>query len=697
MDATGAEPGAAPDGEPGRTSTLAPPGPAPAAPGNGHADPTRSGAGAPSASRRLHPAAVLGLAFAAYLALSVVLWWQVWSTDPTSTTACGCGDTSLFLWFLEWPAYAIQHGHDLFYSTALFHPAGIDVLANTSVLAIGVPLAPIAWLWGPVAALNVASTLTPAFAALSMCWLLHRWTAWAPAAFVGGLVFGFSPFVVTNLAGSHLMTAALALLPLMVACLDELLVRQRHGSVAVGAGLGALFAVQFFVGTEILAMVVVMGVVAVVLVAGYAAVAHRDVLVARAPHAARGLGMAAVTAVVLLAYPVWVALAGPAHLSGLVWPSIAPGIGGIEPSHLWHPTYLTALRHEMLVTGGYQGPALPTGTFLGVGLLAVLAGGLVAFRRDRRLWCFGAVGLVAVVLALGSQSYWTPWRVLARVPVLQNVIPGRLMAVVLLCAAVMLGVVLDRTRDAVRVAAERRARPGPPAQHSARGPGGVGARLAAGAVALAVAAVAIAPMASVVASNVPLTARPVVLPRWFSEVAPTLPPGQVVLAYPAPFTLEQSAEDWQAVDGMTFALVGGSGPESIPRRAGPERAGQQVIAAASFSLTGPPKATDRNVAAVRRALGGWGVTTIVVPDPAHLPRYERGTSPAVAIGLFTLATGRAPAHEADAWVWHDVGSPSARLSIDAGDFDRCTGADGGATPTLAAVPDCVLTSSRPIA
>ena len=63
-------------------------------------------------------------AFAIYLALSVVLWWNVWSTHPAGVTTCACGDASLFLWFLEWPAYAIAHGHNPFYSTALFHPDG---------------------------------------------------------------------------------------------------------------------------------------------------------------------------------------------------------------------------------------------------------------------------------------------------------------------------------------------------------------------------------------------------------------------------------------------------------------------------------------------------------------------------------------------------------------------------------------------
>ena len=98
----------------------------------------------------------------------------MWTTHPTATATCGCGDPALFMWFLEWPAYALAHGHNPFYSTAMFHPGGINLLSNTSVLAIGVPLAPVTWLFGPVATLNVAQTLAPVLSALSTFWLLRR-------------------------------------------------------------------------------------------------------------------------------------------------------------------------------------------------------------------------------------------------------------------------------------------------------------------------------------------------------------------------------------------------------------------------------------------------------------------------------------------------------------------------------------------
>jgi len=620
--------------------------------------------------RRPHQGRTLGrlaAAFAGYLVVSVALWWNVWTSHPTTVTTCGCGDTSLFTWFLEWPAYALAHGHSLFYSTALFHPGGIDLLSNTSVLAIGVPLAPVTWLFGPVATLNVASTLAPVLSALAMFWLLGRWVRWAPAAFVGGLVFGFSPFVVVSLAGAHLMSGTLVLLPLMVACLDELLVRQRRSPVKTGAVLGLLVAVQFFVSTEVLVMAVLCGAAGVVLLVVYAG-RHRE-LAARAPRAGRGLAAAAVVAVGLLAYPVWFALEGPAHLAGLVWPTLAPGTGGIDLGSLVQAPPMTALRADMLVTGGYQGPALPHGEYLGAGLIAVVVVGLVVWRRDRRLWFFGAVGVIAVVASLGVKSYWTPWRIVVHVPLVENIVTDRFAAITSLCVAVVAAVVIDRTRDSVRGAAGLIA-------------------------ALAVAAVAVVSMATALAGNFPLTTRAATLPRWYAEAGAHLPPGQVVLAYPAPFAFEQSAEGWQAVDSLDFALIGGSGPGSIPGRAGPERAGQEVVGEATFSLDGPPQPTPANVDDVRRALTGWGVTLIVVPDPSSLPRYGRGTDPAAAIGLFTLAVGRSPRFYDDAWVWSDVGSLGPPLTIPAGEFAGCTAPQRLLSPSPLAIPECVLAASH---
>ncbi len=143
-----------------------------------------AGPDAPHAPR--HAARALLLAGGAYLALAVLVWWNVWSSHPAGTTTCGCGDTSLMTWFLAWPAHAISHGLSPLFSTDLFHPGGVNLLANTAEVGLGVLLAPVTWLSGPIASLNVALTLSPALSALAMFVLLRRWVSWWPAAFVGG-------------------------------------------------------------------------------------------------------------------------------------------------------------------------------------------------------------------------------------------------------------------------------------------------------------------------------------------------------------------------------------------------------------------------------------------------------------------------------------------------------------------------------
>ena len=105
--------------------------------------------------------------------------------------------------------------------------------------------------------MNVALTLAPALSALAMYVLLRRWVSWTPAAFLGGLAYGFSPFVVTELALNQLNIAFLAVPPLVVLVLADLLVTQRRAPWRNGLALAGLVVVQFFVSTEVLVITVV--------------------------------------------------------------------------------------------------------------------------------------------------------------------------------------------------------------------------------------------------------------------------------------------------------------------------------------------------------------------------------------------------------------------------------------------------------
>ena len=564
------------------------------------------------------------LAAVAYLALALGVFWSVWSGDPTTASMCGCGDPAYSLWFMGFAAHAVGHGLSPLWTSLMWHPTGVNVLDAASQLGLGIPLSPVTGLAGPVAALNLALTLSPVLSALAMYVLVCRWVSWRPAAFVSGLLFGFSPFVLMNLAQAHLVVGMLAALPLIVACLDELVATQRRRPVPVGILLAGLVVWQFFVSTEVLAMMGLASGVGLVVVALRTALGHPNA--ERRRHALIGLGTAGAICAAVLAWPTWFALAGPAHVSGAYYPSAELSSVGTNLRWLVVPgspsAALEAFAHRV---GAYQGPVVPA-EFVGPGMLGVVLLGLVAFRRDRRLLLLAGIGLAALILSLGSGGL-RPWGLLDGLPLSANVVPMRFLVVGIGGLAAALGLVIDHV--------VRRIEP----RWGIRRP----------VIGILLGLVAIGPIAVDLAPVLPLTAEPVVVPRWFAA-AHRLGAHPVVLPIPVAFSAVQSALAWQVVPGFRFAMAGGDGPGSDPSKAGVHRRAQEALMAVSGAFPAT-KLDEASVPAVARALHDWRVTTVVLPVDRALPAYDRATEPAAAAALVTAATGRLPRVEADALVW----------------------------------------------
>lgn len=218
-------------------------------------------------------------------------------------------------------------------------------------------------------------------------------------------------------------------------------------------------------------------------------------------------------------------------------------------------------------------------------------------------------------------------------------------------------------------------------------------------IGVAVAAAALVPWASYFSAGMPLTVQAVVLPTWFAKVAPTLRGHHVVLAFPVPFASMQSAMTWQAVDKMSFSMAGGGGPSGLIARAGPEAAGQTVLG--DLSTADPsPSATvvsPVEVAAVRKALRGWRVTTVVLPDTTGLQSYDQVYQIRSIVVLITAATGRLPIRQADAWVWEGA-DKLASASIPSAALATCgSGPVAGTVTSIYRTAECVvanLTTTR---
>ena len=105
-------------------------------------------------------------------------------------------------WFLAWIPYALDHGLNIFHSNFLDYPHGVDLANTTSVPLLGLLAAPFTLSLGPVAAFNILLRLAFASSATSMFFVLRSWCR-TPAAFIGGLLYGFGPYMVVQSA-NHL-------------------------------------------------------------------------------------------------------------------------------------------------------------------------------------------------------------------------------------------------------------------------------------------------------------------------------------------------------------------------------------------------------------------------------------------------------------------------------------------------------------
>lgn len=593
------------------------------------------------------------LVIGTYSLFGVALWWRAWDGHLSTSLTCACGDAGQAVWFVAWPAYALSHGLDPFFSGALFAPHGVNLLANASSTAAGIVLAPLTLSAGPIAATTVALTLAPALSAWA-CWVAcRRMVAWRPAAAIAGLLFGFSPFVVTNLALGHVGLALLVAPPLLFTAVGRLLFGSPAHPRRLGAGIGLLLSLQLFASPEILAALAVVG---LPVTAVTAAVARRRL--ATGTDLARGLGAAVVTAVAVLAVPMWFALAGPRHLSGRIWPG-AP-VDGNALSSFVSPGAYGAHATTLLRLGGYEGLRGPPSAYLGPFVLAAAALALgFAWRRATArvlasVCAAAAVLSIGALLVLGSGhtlGVWTPWRLVATLPLLEDVIPQRLSAVVDLGVALLVGVGADAAR--ARLGGSRGSEPAR-ARRRRLNAGAAITRRAALTGGTLVAAGVVAAGSMWWTFQVPLATRTVSLPRWFSQRARALPPGAVVLSVPFPFPTDASSGPmvWQAVDGMSFLLAGGYGKapgrQGVPLAAGSESVAQRVLARLSGAAAGPlPRGSPSQVAALRRALAAWDVRDVVVTARARDPR--------LAVTILSEAIRAPPVREAGAWVWHRPG------------------------------------------
>lgn len=575
--------------------------------------------------------------------LGLVAYWPSWPGGGGRIVGCPCGDGSESAWFLSWTPHAVLHGLNPFVTTAINHPVGINLAANATMPLLGLLALPVTLTAGPAASLSLLLWVAYPLSAGAMYWVLRRWTEWAPAAFAGGLLYGFSPYMVGQ-GRLHLNLVFVPLPPLIMLAVHELVVLRRGSALRWGGLLGALVVAQYLVSTEILATTALVTLLAVAVLAA----THPRAVAPALRHAAPGAAVALVVAAAGVAYPAWELLAGPQRyrlpLAFVDQVSLrADLLGAVAPTTAaWlSPGWLTHLGGAASGSAG----VVENGTYLGVPLLLLALYLTVRFRRDRWLPYLLAMGACTYVLSLGPHLTFgghrtgvpLPFALVERIPLLELATPVRISLYTALFVAVLVALGLDHLRAAVakEPAGPGRPRPGP-------------AELVAVGLVAAVALVSLVP-------RWPVPTAGSAVPAYFTTGGvDRVPSGSTVLAYPYPVPGRSQAMLWQAAAGMRFNLlgsyslhpVGGGLASQYPTRLRPGDVQSALYALEGAGPPPPPVPRARLVGDLRQLLQAQDVAAVLVG--------RRSPGAPAAASLVAQALGAPPLRSGGVDAWYGV-------------------------------------------
>ncbi len=597
----------------------------------------------------------IGIPIAVYVTLSVIAFWPLAPWDARSMPVCNCGDYVKMGSFLEFTPWAILHSHNPFYTTYVDYPHGANYAINTTMPFVGVLMAPVSLTAGPIVAMNLVAHLAFVLSATSMFLvLLKRWVPWAPAAFAGGLLFGFSPFMTDHSYG-HPNLTFVPLIPILLLLVDEVLVRQSWSARRAGLLLGVVAAAQYGISSELLADAAILA----ALVAIGLALWRSSEVRRRARHVLQSVAWSLASFIPLTGYPIYMAVAGPGHLSGPEQPIASLDRYRADVLSAVYPTRFSffSLGHLGVVGSRFAAEnTVENAAYIGIPLLVLLAYLVIRYRRDPVIVVSTSVVALTYLISMGvvlnfdgqDTGIWLPFRVFAHLPLLDSLIAIRwfLFGYLFLALALARGLWRMRGGGATEPAEASEPRRGRSAWLS---PAAVGV----------VAAVALLPL--VPRWPYPLSMTPV--PAYFETAADydQIPSGTPVLIYPASENgVQVSSVLWQAETQMRFRLL-----DADAARRGQQGEGVSfppllkpltlevilVDAETNPKKKSPlgmrmPPLDAATIANVRASLTRYDISTVIV-DPV-------GYFPQTVLKAIELATGHRPVMIGGVWVFYGI-------------------------------------------
>ncbi|GAA0490221.1 hypothetical protein Ade02nite_24250 [Paractinoplanes deccanensis] len=330
------------------------------------------------------------LALAGYLSLSIYVMSRLLADPSNRLLAANMPDHHLFVFFMAHAERVVFDGASPLWSDRLNAPDGVNMMANTSMLAAGIPLSPITHWFGPGVSAAVLAVAGFAGTAAAWYWLLNRLGLSRTAAWIGGLWAAFAPGFISQ-AGGHLNFISSYVLPFIVWQVIRL--REPGRAVRGGVTLAVLVVIQIFLNEELLLFTaMVLGLITVVYVVARPALVREE-----GRRFVTGLLVAAAVAGAAVAYPLWFQFAGPGHYRGQPFEidQYATSLGAIVA----YPGL--SIAGDQSLARQLSGSITEANTFWGAGACVMIIVSVVLLRRSLIARAIAVAALVMLVLSLG--------------------------------------------------------------------------------------------------------------------------------------------------------------------------------------------------------------------------------------------------------------------------------------------------------
>ncbi|MCX5042229.1 glycosyl transferase [Aldersonia sp. NBC_00410] len=522
-----------------------------------------------------------------YLALAVFVLHRQWRHLHSGYLVKSGQDQTMWEWFFAVTAHSVAHLDNPLGTTLQNHPLGVNMMANTAMFGVSIPLAPLTWAFGPTMTYVLVLTVGLFGTAMAWYWLFSRELVDSRlAAGVGGVFCGFAPAMVSH-ANAHPNFVVLFLLPITALLLIRISRRTPtlRSVLRDGTLLGVLMAAQILLGEEpLLLFAMGLGLFALVYHA------HRPISgLSALLRVAAPVSLAAVLALAFTVVPLWWQFLGPQS-----YRFIDHGQMGNDLKTLIQ--FPSESIGGLLLPG--QNVAInPTeeNAYFGWPLLGFIAILAVWLWRNRVARAATVTVLVMGVISLGAEltigeratGIELPWLWLGKYPLLESVLETRFAMACIPAIAVLLALAVDRGLRSGYLAV----------------PVFIG---------LAVALVPLAP------TPLPVVSRSAT-PEFFTDGSwQQFSSGGSVVTVPLPRPEDATALRWQHDAGFAYPIAGGYfvGPAGAEKKGkyGPDDRPTALLLARIASTGTVPPIDEQTKATARADLRFWQADMVVLPQ-----------------------------------------------------------------------------------